>query len=81
MQEEIHQLQQEDLLEQEWLDDFRRREEIASKERLGGRTSGTREWRSQREELGQAAKNQLPVMKGECDTTWSFLLCKLRFSS
>ena len=63
-QSELAVLQAEDSKEEQWLSDFRKREEIAAKEVLAGRTSGTKEWRAQRSELGDFTKASLPTLKG-----------------
>lgn len=62
-QQEVAILQTEDLKEEEWLSDSGKREAIAARETLAGRTSGTKEWRSQRSELGGGAKTILPTMR------------------
>lgn len=61
---ELAVLQAEDAIEEQWLADFGKREEIAAKEVLAGRTSGTKEWRAQRSELGDGKKAALPGLKG-----------------
>lgn len=45
-------LHKEDAEEETWLSDFQEREKIASQGKLSGRTSGTREWRTKRSEIG-----------------------------
>jgi peptide-N4-(N-acetyl-beta-glucosaminyl)asparagine amidase len=56
-------LDEEDMREEAWLGDFKKREEELEKEELVGRTSGTKEWRAQRSETG-SQKNAVPSMKG-----------------
>ena len=47
----------EDTAEEAWLRDSKSRLESAQQESLSGRTSGTKEWRKQRSELGGATKS------------------------
>lgn len=61
--EERRALCEEDAAEEQWLSDWKARAERARQESLSGRTSGTKEWRSMRLELGgDTSADALPAM-------------------
>lgn len=56
-------LHAEDASEERWLEDWKLRAEHARQETLSGRTSGTKEWRSLRAELGESNHSKVkPAM-------------------
>lgn len=56
-------LREEDRLEEEWLSNTELRAKLAQNESLSGRTSGTKEWRAMRAELGGATSlTGMPTM-------------------
>lgn len=57
-------LASEDLAEEQWLQSSTIRLEAAQQETLSGRTSGTKEWRQQRSELGSAGRSAEPALAG-----------------
>lgn len=57
-QEDRQSLEKEDVSEEGWLADGQGRKEAAERETMFGRTSGTKEWRAQRSELGKGGVAQ-----------------------
>jgi hypothetical protein len=61
-EEDLLKLGEEDRLEEAWLADHETRKRAADQTALEGRTSGTKEWRAVRSELG--SKIPKPALKG-----------------